>query len=438
MRLVATPATGPLRGALRVPGDKSVSHRAVLFAAMARGVSKLEGVLDSADVRSTLGAVHALGAGVQVMERGDGSVDVTVSGWGPVGPTEPDAEIDCGNSGTTARLLMGVLAGWPVFATLTGDESLSRRPMSRVVMPLSEMGAEIATEAGGRLPARVFGGGLRAIDYESDIASAQVKTAVLLAGLRAQGRTAVTEPVLSRDHTERLLPAFGIPVGRDEDVNVCWVDGPAVGTAANVPVPGDPSSAAFVVGAAVLVPGSEVTVRGVDLNPTRTGFLRVLARMGADVEARVTGAAGAEPAGDIVAKGSPDLRATTVGAEEVPSLIDEVPLLAVVASRAAGTTRFEGVRELRVKESDRLTAVADGLARMGVRVRTGPDWLEIDGPAELAAAELDSLGDHRLAMAYAVAALAAAGPVAIEGFESVEVSYPRFVADLGALAGGGE
>ncbi|TLM72841.1 MAG: 3-phosphoshikimate 1-carboxyvinyltransferase [Actinobacteria bacterium] len=437
MRHVATRAAGPLRGEVRVPGDKSVSHRAVLFAAMARGVSHLTGVLDSADVRSTLAAVHALGAGVGISEAGGGSLDVTVSGWGATGPTEPDAEIDCGNSGTTARLLMGVLAGWPVCVTLTGDESLSRRPMGRVTVPLSAMGAEIVTAAGGRMPVRIFGGGLHALDHESQVASAQVKTAVLLAGLRASGRTVVSEPVLSRDHTERLLPAFGIEVGRDEDLHVCWVEGPAVPIAADVAVPRDPSSAAFMVGAATVVPASDVVVCDVALNPTRLGFLRVLARMGADVEARTTGAAGAEPVGDIVVHGGTALRGVLVAADESPSLIDEVPLLAVVAARAEGTTRFEGVRELRVKESDRLTAVADGLRAMGVSVRTGDDWLEVDGVAELHAAELDSLGDHRLAMTYAVAALAADGPVGIERFESVGVSYPGFLADLAALGGGG-
>lgn len=433
MRYKVKTAAGPLKGQVRVPGDKSISHRAVLFSAIAQGVSAHTGVSDSADVRSTIGAVHALGAGVVVTERGDGLLDVTVSGWGSSGPTEPEAPVDCGNSGTTARLLMGVLAGWPVFVTLTGDESLSRRPMSRVTVPLSEMGAEIATAPGGKLPVRLFGRELTAIDYESSIASAQVKTAVLLAGLRARGRTVVTEPELSRDHTERMLPAFGVQVGRDDELPVCWVDGPVLPQAHGVDVPADPSSAAFPLCAAAIVPGSEVTCTDMLLNPTRIGFVRVLARMGADVTAEVQRYDGAEPVGRVTVAHRDELRGTLIGEEEVPSLVDEVPILAVVAARAEGTTRFEGVGELRVKESDRLQAVVDGLASLGVTVRSGPDWLEVDGPADMRSADLDSHGDHRLAMSFAVAGLVAEGGSSVDGFESVEVSYPGFPENMGSL-----
>jgi 3-phosphoshikimate 1-carboxyvinyltransferase len=429
----ALPATGPLHGTVRVPGDKSISHRAVLFAAMAGGTSRLTGVLDSADVRSTLGAVAALGAVVDIADGGADGLDVAVTGWGTGGPREPSAPIDCGNSGTTCRLLMGVLAPWPVTVVLDGDTSLRKRPMRRVTDPLTSMGAHFET-SDGHLPVTVSGAQLRALRYESPVASAQVKTAVLLAGLGAQGTTTVIEPAPSRDHTERLLPAFGVGVDCDPQALSCSLTGRAELEASDVAVPADPSSAAFIVGAALLVPGSQVVLRDVALNPTRTGFLRVLVRMGACVTTSVERAAGAEPTGTVEVTYSGHLHSTTVRADEAPSLIDEIPLLAVVASAASGVTRFEGVRELRVKESDRLEAIAHGLAAMGAIVRAGDDWLEVEGPALLHGARLSSLGDHRLAMAWAVAALSADAPVQIPLWEAVDVSYPGFARDLAALA----
>lgn len=425
------PAKGGLRGSVTVPGDKSVSHRAVLFAAMAAGTSHLTGVLDSADIRSTISAVRALGATADVREWRDG-LQVTVVGWGGEGPDAPREPIDCGNSGTTVRLLMGVLAGWPDRSfTLVGDESLSSRPMRRVLDPLSAMSAA-AESTDGKLPVTVRGTDLHAIDYTLPVASAQVKSAVLLAGLRGDGRTTVREPIPSRDHTERLLPVFGVEVACTEAPRSCSVDGPAVPRAADLLVPGDPSSAAFLVGAAVIVPDSSVAVAGVDLNPTRIGFLRVLERMGAAVLIRPALTVGAEPVGDVIAAHSA-LNATVVTAEEIPSLVDEVPLLAVVATQASGTTRFEGVGELRVKESDRLAALADALTVLGAQVRSGDDWLEVDGPATLRGARLDSLGDHRLAMAYSVAALVAEAPVTIERYDAVAVSFPGFAEALQSL-----
>lgn len=435
VRYTQDPADGRLSGTIRVPGDKSISHRAVLFAALTSGTCDISGALDSADVRSTIAAVADLGATVVVRKPRTGVLDVTVSGWGARGPaTDGDAVIDCGNSGTTARLLMGVLAGYPVDVVLTGDASLSRRPMRRVTEPLGRMGARFDTSHGGTLPVTVHGGQLRALDYDMPVASAQVKSAVLLAGLRASGRTTVREPAASRDHTERLLPAFGVGVGRDIEGNACWVDGPAALSPTDVPVPGDPSSAAFLVGAAVIVPGSEVHLPDVALNPTRIGFLRVLENMGADVLIRPDRASGAEPAGELLVRGGRELTGVVVPASEAPSLIDEVPLLAVVATTAHGTTRFEGVGELRVKESDRLAAIAAGLTELGATVRSGEDWLEVDGPVVLGSATLDSLGDHRLAMAWAVAGLVATGPVAIEDWGAIDVSYPSFADDLGRLA----
>lgn len=428
------PGSSPLRGTVRVPGDKSLSHRAVLFSAMAQGTSRVSGVLDSADVRATVAAVNALGASAELSVQPDGSFAGTVTGWGTQGPVSPSQPVDCGNSGTTARLLMGVLAGWPVEVTLTGDESLSVRPMRRVTEPLSQMGARFETSPDGTLPVTIHGhGGLRPFGYTSPVASAQVKTAILLAGLRAAGGVCVTEPAPSRDHTERLLPAYGVAVKVDSAAHKASLCGPQDLHATDIVVPGDPSSAAFLVAAALIVDGSDVEVTGVSLNPTRIGFVRVLERMGADLTVVGGEVAGAEPTGSLVARFSPNLRPTVVTAHEVPSLVDEVPVLALVAAAAHGTTRFEGVAELRVKESDRLAAITDGLSRLGVAVRCGDDWLEVDGPSRLGAASLDSLGDHRLAMTWALAGLVAHGPVEVDRFDAVDVSYPGFVTDVDSL-----
>ncbi len=441
MRYQTAHATGPLSGRSRVPGDKSMSHRAVLFAAMAEGVSNLAGVLDSADVRSTIAAVSALGATCELGAGTDGSLAGTVTGWGERGPAAAAAPVDCGNSGTTTRLLAGVLAGWPVSVTLIGDASLSGRPMARISEPLTRMGASFET-TDGHLPMTVHGaasGSLRAIEYQSPVASAQVKSAVLLAGLRAVGRTEVTEPAPSRDHTERMLPRFGVEVGVDEARNVAWVEGPAVPTAAAIDVPADPSSAAFPAVAACLVPGSEVVLEHVGLNPTRTGFLLVLERMGADLEIDAEDHTATEPAGAITVRAAGALRGTVVTPHEVPALIDEIPILAVAAAQAEGVTRFEGVGELRVKESDRLQAIVDALGALGVATRVVGDTLEITGRAGQPFTPRDglvlpALHDHRLAMAWAVAGLVSDTPFEIEGFEAVEVSYPRFGHDMATLA----
>jgi len=427
-----TSAPGPLRGTIRVPGDKSISHRAVLFAAMSEGTSQLTGVLDSADVNSTVEAVRALGATVVRTGVSVAGLELRVTGWGNAGPRQPAGPIDCGNSGTTCRLLMGVLAGWPVSVTLTGDASLRRRPMRRVTDPLELMGAHFETRD-GRLPITMSGGGLRGIAYVSPVASAQVKTAVLLAGLRAEGATSVVEPALSRDHTELMLPAFGIPIVCEPTGPSCGVAGPVTPVATDVDVPGDPSSAAFLAGAAALVPGSAVALTDVALNPTRLGFVEVMRRMGAHIDTAPTHAIGAEMVGTVTVRHAPQLTATVVTAGEVPSLIDEIPLLAVVACAAYGVTRFEGVGELRVKETDRLASIVEQLTRLGGQAHSGENWLEVDGPVSFNGAEVASFGDHRLAMAWAVAALTASGPVVIDDFEAVAVSYPNFAEDLAAL-----
>lgn len=431
------PGSAPLFGEVHVPGDKSLSHRAVLFSAMAEGTTHVSGVLDSADVRSTMAAVRSLGATVDLAEEPDGSLHGAITGWGAAGPRSPETPIDCGNSGTTCRLLLGVLAGWPVRVTLVGDESLSRRPMRRVTEPLAEMGASISASDGGTLPIRVEppAQALVPLSYLSPVASAQVKSAILLAGLEATGRTSVTEPVLSRDHTERLLPAFGVPVDLDPEGPTAAVDGPArLRTPGTVAVPRDPSSAAFMVAAALLVPGSSIRLSGVSLNETRTGFLRVLERMGARLRIVPFPETGRERVGEIDVRYSPSMHGTIVTAGEIPSLVDEVPILALVASQAEGETRFESVGELRVKESDRFAAIVEGLSALGVDAREEGDTLVVMGGAALRGATLDSLGDHRLAMTWAVAGLVASTEVRIDRFDSVAVSYPHFADDLERLA----
>jgi 3-phosphoshikimate 1-carboxyvinyltransferase len=430
------PGSAPLRGTIHVPGDKSLSHRAVLFSAMAQGTTRVSGVLDSADVRSTISAVRTLGAHVELAEQPDGSLAGVVRGWGSTCPAAWEPVVDCGNSGTTARLLMGVLASWPIKVKLTGDESLSKRPMRRVTEPLSEMGARFETAEGGTLPIIVEGcARLHALDYASPVASAQVKSAILIAGLHANGVTRVTEPALSRDHTERLLPAYGIAVATDVAHCSAAVTGPAsLEAAEEVVVARDPSSAAFLTVAALLVPDSKVVLPGVSLNQTRTGFLRVLERMHARIEVVPWPETGNERVGEIVAKHTPGLVATTVEASEVPALVDEIPILALAAAAATGETRFEGVGELRVKESDRLAAIIEGLSALGASARAEGDTLIVTGPTAFRGALLDSLGDHRLAMTWAIAGLVASAPVGIERFDAVAVSYPCFAADLESLA----
>ncbi len=433
MDVVVRPCHSRMAGEIAVPSDKSMSHRAVLFAAMAEGVSYPSGVLDSADVRATISAVSSLGAIVRVRQQRREGLFLEVTGWGARGPRSPGAPVDCGNSGTTARLLMGALAGWPVDVTLTGDASLSSRPMRRVTEPLAAMGAAFETAEGGTLPVRVLGSRLSPRTYASPVASAQVKSAVLLAGLRAEGITTVVEPALSRDHTERMLPAYGVPVVSAVAPPTVSVAGPAILHPCEFHVPGDPSSAAFFAVAAAIVEGSTLELTGVSGNPTRTGFVRVLERMGLRVTRWKRPDIGAEPVVSLGVSHHRSLRSTTVIAAEVPAMIDEIPVLALAATQASGTTRFEGVGELRVKESDRLEAVRAGLTALGARVEAGDDWLSVTGPTPLTGTRLASLGDHRLAMTWAVAGLIAEGETVVEGFEAVDVSYPWFAEDLGAI-----
>ena len=432
---VINPLGAPMRGSTHVPGDKSISHRAVLFSAMAEGTSRVSGVLDSADVRSSIGAVRALGAQVNLEKQPDGSLAGGITGWGAAGPSQPEDPIDCGNSGTTVRLLMGILAPWPIRATLTGDASLQKRPMRRITAPLMKMGAHFEPAGQEHLPITVVGGGLHPITYDAPMASAQLKTAVLLAGMYADGTTTLNEPAPSRNHTELMLPEYGVATTAGE--RTASVTGPAQPQASEVLVPGDPSSAAFLVCAAIMCPGSTIQVENVSLNTARIGFTRTLERMGAEVSVSRTGAAGKEPYGIIEACYTPHLRGCEVPAEKIAGIIDEIPVLALVAAHAHGVTVFRQVNELRVKETDRLAAIIDGLAKLGVDAWCEGDDLYIEGQPDLAVPEglqFDSLGDHRLAMTWSLVGLTGKVPVSIKNFEAVGVSYPGFLTDIERLA----
>ena len=430
------PLARPLSGAVRVPGDKSISHRSVLFSAMAEGASHVSGVLDSADVRSSIGAVRALGAEVNLEKRPDGSLAGDIRGWGGLGPSQPEGAIDCGNSGTTVRLLMGVLAPWDITVELTGDDSLRRRPMRRIAAPLELMGARFAPEGATTLPLSITGTrGLAAISYDSPVASAQLKTAILLAGIFASGTTSVREPAPSRNHTELMLPGFGVDV--EAAPGEASVAGGQSLHACDVDVPGDPSSAAFMACAAALRPDSAIDIENVSLNEARIGFARVLERMGADITLKPTGSAGEEPCGTISVSYIEHLHSCEVVGREIASLVDEIPVLALVAAHAEGTTVFHEVGELRVKETDRLAAILEGLSKLGVHAWAEGDDLHIEGKPGLVVPEglvFDSLGDHRLAMTWSLVGFTGAHPVSIRDFEAVRVSYPGFRADIERLA----
>jgi 3-phosphoshikimate 1-carboxyvinyltransferase len=417
-----------LIGEARVPGDKSISHRAALLAAVARGTTEIVGFLEAEDCLASLGAVRALGA--EVMRTATGAYRVT--GKGRRGLHEPSNVIDCGNSGTTARLLLGLLAGQPFWSMLTGDESLRQRPMGRVATPLRTMGATVVGRADStRLPLAVRGADrVQAIAYESPVASAQVKSAILLAGLAAEAPVTVTEPAPSRDHSERMLRDFG---ARVDTVGTMVTLTPCELTATRVRVPGDFSSAAFLLAAGLVVPHAVVTVRRVGVNPTRTGMLDVLGAMGASI-AWSDVSEGAEPTATLTVRAG-ELRGTTIDGPLIPRLIDEVPVLAVLAACARGVTEVRGAAELRVKESDRIAAIARELGKMGVSVEERPDGFRLEGPQRFSGAHVHSGGDHRMAMALAVAGLVADGPTLIDDAACIATSFPAFASTLNALAG---
>ncbi len=411
-----------VRGRFTLPGDKSLSHRLAILGAVAEGETRLSNFASAADCASTLGCLRALGVRI---ER-DGA-SVLVHGRGFDGLTAPRAELDAGNSGSTLRMLAGVLAGRPFHSTLSGDASLRSRPVERVAAPLRAMGARLTSSDGGA-PLHIEGASLTGLAWDLPVASAQLKTAILLAGLQATGQTTVREPAASRDHSERLLPLFGVPVERS--ALTASIRGGARLRGVQMAVPGDVSSAAFLIVAAIIRPGSEIRIEGALLNPCRTAFIDVLRQMGAQIEVEPMGGE-SEPFGTIVARSS-RLHGVDVAAEIVPALIDEVPALAVAAAFAHGRFKLAGAAELRVKESDRIAALAEGLRAMGVRLEERADGLLIDGGRPLRGAAVRSHGDHRIAMSLAIAALGARGGTDLEGAECASVSFPEFFELLGS------
>ncbi len=424
-RFVCSPG-GKIAGSLRVPGDKSISHRSIILASLARGHSRIRGFLQGEDSLNTIRAFRAMGVAI---ERDDDRVEV--EGVGMRGLQAPTTDLDMGNSGTAMRLLLGLLAGQDFDSRLVGDASLSSRPMSRVIDPLRSMGAVIESSDGGRAPLRIRGGNrLAAIDYEMPVASAQVKSCLLLAGLYAEGDTRVREPAPTRDHTERMLRGFGCRVDTDgADIRIA---GGQSLSACDVDVPADISSAAFFLVAASIAPGSDLELRHVGVNPTRIGVIEILRLMGADIEVTNLREIGGEPIADIRVRGT-ELRGIDIPVELVPLAIDEFPVLFVAAANASGETRLAGAEELRVKESDRIQVMADGLAALGVDARPQTDGIIIQG-GPYGGGRVDSRGDHRIAMAFSVAALRAGGEIEIDNCANVNTSFPDF-ANLAGEAG---
>jgi 3-phosphoshikimate 1-carboxyvinyltransferase len=422
--LTAAPGRA-LRGRIRLPGDKSISHRALILGALAAGRTRIEGLLEAEDVLATARAVQALGA---ELRRENGAIEVIGQGVG--GLRAPSTDLDFGNSGTGSRLMFGVVAGHDWQARFTGDASLKRRPMARVLKPLERMGLSVAGDGKATLPLTVKGTrDLLPIRYETPVASAQVKSAILLAGLHAPGRTTVVEPAPSRDHTERLLAYFGAEVSSEDDASggrAVSVRGDAELGGVPIAVPGDPSSAAFVAAAALISPGSDVTLEGVLMNPTRIGFFDTVKEMGGSVELLELRQEGGEPVGYLRVRASA-LKGVTVPAERAPAMIDEYPILAVLAAFAQGETRMKGLAELRVKESDRLEATAAGLAACGVEVAVEGDDLIVRGDGRMKGGGLVATHlDHRLAMAFLVAGLGAAAPVTVDDTSMIATSFPDF------------
>lgn len=416
---------GSVAGTLRVPGDKSISHRAIMLGAIADGVTDISGFLEGEDALSTLNAFRAMGVDIEGPEQGR----VRVHGVGLYGLRAPDGPLDMGNSGTSMRLLAGLLAGQSFSATLTGDVSLSKRPMERVAAPLRLMGAQVATAAGGRPPLTITGSPLRGIHYDLPMASAQVKSCLLLAGLYAEGETSVTEPAPTRDHTERMLGGFGYAVERRGPATVALRGGGRL-QAGPIEVPADISSATFFMVAAAIAPGSDITLTHVGLNPTRTGAVAILRLMGADIAIANERTVGGEPVGDIRVRYAP-LHGIDIPEEQVPLAIDEFPALFIAAACAEGTTVLRGAEELRVKESDRIQVMADGLHTLGASAEPTADGIVIRGlgaGGRLGGGSVHSHHDHRIAMSFAVAALRAAAPIRIENCENVATSFPGFVA----------
>lgn len=413
-------------GTISIPGDKSISHRALMLGAIAEGETTIEGLLLGEDPRSTAACFRAMGAEISQLN----SQQVTVKGVGLGNLQEPKDILDAGNSGTTMRLMLGLLASHPDrLFVVTGDSSLRSRPMSRVIKPLSQMGARIWGRNDNFAPLAVKGGQLKPIHYHSPIASAQVKSCILLAGLMVEGKTTVTEPALSRDHSERMLQAFGANLEIDRDTHTVTLTGQPTLKGQQVIVPGDISSAAFWLVAGAIVPGSDLLITNVGVNPTRTGILEALAMMEADITQENERVVAGEPVADLRVRYS-KLKAAEIKGDVIPRLIDEIPILAVAAAFAEGKTVIKDAAELRVKESDRLAAMATELGKMGANITELADGLEIVGGNQLKGTEVDSFNDHRIAMSLAIAAINAVGKTTIDRAEAASISYPNFVNTL--------
>lgn len=421
--------TSHVKGQITVPGDKSISHRSVMFGAIAKGDTEIHGFLEGADCLSTIACFKAMGISI---ENRDGVV--TVHGKGMRGLTAPTEILDCGNSGTTTRLISGILAPQPFDVTLTGDASIQKRPMARIIEPLTMMGANITSLAGNNCaPLKICGSPLHGIHYHSKVASAQVKSSILLAGLYAEGETSVTEPQLSRNHTELMLRFFGADVRSEGTTATIRPADELFGN--KVLVPGDISSAVYFVAAALLLPGSEVLIKNVGINPTRAGLLKVCRAMGADVTLLNEKHDGSEPTADLLVH-SGDLRATVIEGEVIPTLIDELPTIALMACFAEGTTVIRDAAELKVKESNRIAIMVENLTKMGADVTETEDGMIIRGGRPLHGAVIDTHKDHRIAMTFAVAALAAEGETELLDADCVNISYPAFYEDLARLTRG--
>lgn len=422
-----------LRGSIEIPGDKSISHRAVMFNAIADGSAVVTNFSGGADCTSTIEILRAMGVEIGRTPGPAGRGDtVHISGVGMHGLAEPEVILDAGNSGTTTRLMSGLLAGRPMLSVITGDDSLRSRPMGRVIEPLQSMGARISARGGGQLAPIVFHGGkLRGIEYEMPVASAQLKSCLLLAGLRADGATVIKQPDISRDHTERMLAGMGADI-QTNGLNVTVSESSL--TAADVEVPGDVSSAAFWIVAGSAHPDADITLSNVGVNPTRTGIFDVLRAMGANIELLNQRTVAGEPVADLRVRSSA-LKGVDIDGDVVPLMIDEIPVIAVAAAMADGTTRITDAAELRVKETDRIAATAAWLDATGVRHEVAEDGLTIHGAGRLQPAVADSFDDHRIAMALAIAGLVSEGTISIERAESVDISYPSFWRDLDILSG---
>ena len=417
----------PLKGEITVPGDKSISHRAVMFGALSKGTTEVTNFLQGADCISTIDCFRRLGIAIE-----NTSEKIIVHGKGLHGLTKSDKILDVGNSGTTTRLISGILAGQNFETILNGDESIQSRPMKRIMEPLSLMGADIASLRDNNCaPLRIAGSPLHGIHYTSKVSSAQVKSCILLAGLYADGLTSVTEPSVSRNHTELMLRGFGANVVCRDKTAAITPDPELIGQ--KIEVPGDISSAAYFIAAGLIVPGSEILVKNVGINPTRDGLIRVCQTMGADITLLNKREHGGEPVADVLVRYS-SLKAITIEGEIIPTLIDELPMIAVMACFAKGTTVIKDAAELKVKESDRIAVMVDNLSRMGAHITATDDGMIIEGGFPLHGAEIDSHLDHRIAMSFAVAALASEGETTIKDADCVKISYPHFYEDLFRLS----